>query len=94
MQDLLIKYGEILSIIAYFLPAVISLAVLFAVKKKWVWLSIPIVAIVDLIVWGEILIYNFGELRGIALIFLIPQILITTIISLSILEFDRRKKKS
>lgn len=93
MQDLLIRYGEILSIIAYFLPAVVSLVVLFVVKKKWIWLSIPIVASIDLIVWGEVLIYNFGELRGIALIFLVPQILITTIIALSILKFDKRKRK-
>lgn len=94
MQDLVIRYGKILSIIAYFLPAVLSLIVLFVVKRKWIWFSIPIVACVDLIVWGEVLIYNFGELRGIALIFLVPQILITTIIALSILKFDRRKKNS
>ncbi len=94
MTDLLIQYGDVLSIIAYFMPAIISLMILFVVKKKWIWLSIPIVVIIDLIVWGEALIYNLGELRGIALIFLVPQILITTIIALSILGFDRQKKKS
>lgn len=94
MTDLLMKYGEALSITAYFLPAVISLAVLFAVKKKWIWMSVPIVVIIDLIVFGDALIYNFGEFRSIALVFLIPQILITAIISSSILWFGIRKKKS
>ena len=90
MSDLLIQYGEIISITMYFAPAIISLIVLWFVNKKLIWLSVPITIAVDLIVfWGALTNYEFWQL---ALVFLIPQIIVVTGISLIVMHFHKKGK--
>ena len=89
MADLLSSYGDIITIIMYFAPAVISLVILGFMKKKLIWLSIPITIVADLIAfWDALTNYEFWQL---ALVFLIPQIIVVTIVSLSIMRFSKKK---
>jgi len=88
MSDLLLQYGEIIAIIMYFVPAIVSLFVFWFVNKKLIWLSIPITIAADLIAfWGALTNYEFWQL---ALIFLIPQIIVVTIITLIIMHFHKK----
>lgn len=91
MKDLLLSEG--FSVFIYFVPPIISLAVLFFLKRKLIWLSIPITIFVDLIFWGAaILDSSYG--RGLAKIFLIPQISGVAVISLLITYISKRRKKA
>ena len=88
MSDFLFQYGEIVAIIMYFLPALISLFVFWLVNKKLIWLSIPITIAADLIAfWGALTNYEFRQL---ALIFLVPQIIVVTIISVITVHLHRK----
>ena len=82
------EYSEAFAFLMYFAPAFISLAVLFFAKRKLIWLSIPITIIADLLAfWSALTYYEFWQL---ALLFLIPQIIIVTIISLIIMLIYRK----
>ena len=86
---MLMKYGEIITVTIYFTPAIISFIVLWVFNKKLIWLSIPITIAADMIAfWSALTNYEFREL---ALIFLIPQIIVVTIISLIIMHLDKKK---
>jgi hypothetical protein len=91
MFDIPIRYSEIFVIAMYFAPALISLTVLFFVKRKIIWLSIPITIIADLVAFWSGLVYY--ETRGIVLVFLIPQIIVVSIISVTITLIHRRRTK-
>ena len=67
------------SFVAYFLPPVISLIFFGKWKKSLAWASVLIVMAVDLLVWGKALGYNYGEFRGLILLFLIPQLTVTAV---------------
>ena len=91
MADFLMQYGEVFSIIMFFIPPILSMIILYFTKRNWIWMSIPITIVVDLLVWGKgIFELSYGR---VALIFLIPQVTIVTIISFVILYFGNRKKK-
>jgi len=91
MADFLMQYGEVFSIIMFFILPILSMLILYFTKRNWIWMSIPITIVVDLLVWGKG-IFELSHGR-VALIFLIPQVTIVTIISLVILYLENRKKK-
>ena len=89
MFDIPFEYGEAFTIIMYFAPALISLVVLWFANKKLSWIAIPITIIADLVAfWSALTNYEFWQL---ALVFLIPQIIVVTAISLIIMRIYRRK---
>jgi len=91
MSEFLFEYGGMITITMYFAPAIISLIVLWFVNKKLIWLSIPITIAADLITfWGALANYEFWR---IALIFLIPQMIVVTIVSLVIMYLHRKRVK-
>ena len=79
MFDIPFEYSEAFTFVMYLAPAIISLVVLGIVKRKFIWLSIPITIVADLIAFWSVLIYY--ESRGLALVFLIPQVFVVTAIS-------------
>jgi hypothetical protein len=89
MFDIPIQYSEIFVVAMYFVPALISLTVLFIVKRKMIWLSIPITIIADLVAFWNGLTYY--ESRGLVLLFLIPQIIFVSIISVTITLVHRKR---
>jgi hypothetical protein len=91
MTDFLMQYGEIFSIIMFFIPPILSVLILYFTKRNWIWLSIPITIVVDLLVWGKGIFESSHS--GIALAFLIPQVTVVAIISFVILYIERRRKK-
>ena len=90
MFDSRFLYGEAFSIIMYFAPAIISLVVLGLVKRNLIWMSIPITIIADLIAFWSVLAYY--ESRGVALVFLIPQIIVVAAISAFVLYKSKKHK--
>jgi hypothetical protein len=80
MTDFLMQYGEIFSIIMFFIPPILSVLILYFTKRNWIWLSIPITIVVDLLVWGKGIFESSHS--GIALAFLIPQVTVVAIISI------------
>jgi preprotein translocase subunit YajC len=91
MTDFLMQYGEIFSIIMFFIPPILSVIILYFTKRNWIWLSIPITIVVDLLIWGKGIFESSHS--GIALAFLIPQVTVVAIISFVILYIKRRRKK-
>ncbi|MCL2603661.1 MAG: hypothetical protein FWD90_04205 [Defluviitaleaceae bacterium] len=86
------EYSESFMIIMYFLPALVSLIVLLFAKRKLIWLAIPITITADLITfWGAITYY---ETRGLAFLFLIPQIIVVSIISLVIMLVHKKRLRT
>ena len=55
MNDYLLQYGEVFSIVMFFIPPVLFLTALYFIKRRWIWLAIPITIIVDLLVWGKVI---------------------------------------
>ena len=41
-DDFVIKYGDVISYIAYFIPPVLSLILFGRLKRKLVWMAVPI----------------------------------------------------
>lgn len=66
------QYGEMFSIIMFFITPILSVLILYFAKRNWIWLSIPITIVVDLLVWGKVIFESSHN--GIALVFLIPQV--------------------
>ena len=90
MTDFLMQYGEKFSIIMFFIPPILSVIILYFTKRNWIWLSIPVTIVVDLLVWGKG-IFELSHGR-IALVFLIPQVTVIAIISFMIFYLEKRKK--
>lgn len=90
MTDFLIQYGEIFSIIMFLIPPILSVLILYFTKRDWIWLSIPITIVVDLLIWGKA-IFELSHGR-VALVFLIPQVTVVTIISFITLYLEKRRK--
>ncbi len=91
MTDFLMQYGEMFSIIMFLVPPILSLLILYFAKRNWIWLSIPITIVIDLLVWGKGIVESSHG--GIALAFLIPQVTVTVIISYVIFYIDKRRKR-
>ena len=91
MTDFLFRYGEIISITVFFVPPILSVLILYFIKRNWIWLSIPITIVIDLLVWGKGIFESSHG--GIVLVFLIPQVTVVAIISVVILYIKRRRKK-
>lgn len=53
--------GELISILLYLLPPILSLSILCIVRRRMIWLAVPLTAVVDLLIWGRALLYNYGE---------------------------------
>ena len=85
--------GELISILLYLLPPTLLLSVPCIVRRRMIWLAVPLTAIVDLLIWGRALLYNYGEFRGIVLLFLLPQIAVTALIALLMLALGRHITK-
>lgn len=92
MTDFLMQYGEIFSIIMFFIPPILSVLILYFTKRNWIWLSIPITIVVDLLVLGKG-IFELPHGR-VAFVFLIPQVTVITIISFVILYLEKRRKRA
>lgn len=92
MSDFLMQYGEIFSIIMFFVPAILSMLIFYFTKRNWIWMSILITIVVDLLVWGKG-IFESSHV-GIALVFLIPQVTAVAIISFVILYLEKRRKRA
>jgi hypothetical protein len=92
MTDFLMQYGEKFSIIMFFIPPILSVLILYFTKRNWIWLSIPITIVVDLLVWGKG-IFELPHDR-VALVFLIPQVTVIAIISFVILYLEKRRKRA
>ena len=91
MIDFSIRYGEIFSIVMYLIPPLLSLLILFFANRKLIWLSVPITIIVDLLVWGKVILYP--AYIGLVLLFLVPQVIITATISFVVLYISKRRKQ-
>lgn len=87
MTAFIVENSELFSVLVYLLFPVLTLCALFLFCRRHLWLAVPIVAGVDLLVWGRALVYNYGEFRGIVLLFLLPQLLVTALIALLLLHF-------
>ena len=87
------QYGDLISILLYLLPPILLLSVLCIVRRRMIWLAVPLTAIVDLLIWGRALLYNYGEFRGIVLLFLLPQIAVTALIALLMYALGRQSTK-
>lgn len=92
MTDFLMQYGEVFSIIMFFIPPILSVLILYFIKQNWIWLSIPITIVIDLLVWGKGIFESSHG--GIALVFLIPQVTVVAIISFVILYLEKRRKRA
>ncbi len=92
MTDFLFRYGEIISITVFFVPPILSVLILYFIKRNWIWLSIPITIVIDLLVWGKGIFESSHG--GIVLVFLIPQVTVVAIISVVILYLEKRRKIS
>lgn len=92
MTDFLFRYGEIISIIMFSAPPILSMLILYFIKRNWIWLFIPITILIDLLVWGKGI---FDSSHGaIALVFLVPQIIVVAIISLLIFYLEKRRQRA
>ena len=92
MTDFLMQYGELFSIIMFFIPPILSALVFYFTKRNWIWLSIPITIVVDLLVWRKGIFESSHG--GVALVFLIPQVTVIAIISFVILYLEKRRKSA
>jgi hypothetical protein len=89
MFDIPIEYSELFTIIMYFAPAIISLVVLGIKNRRFIWIAIPITIIADLIAYWRVLVYY--ETRQLALMFLIPQVVVVTIIAFVVMLIHKKR---
>ena len=78
------EYTKAFTIIMYFAPAIISLIAFYFLKRKLIWLTVPITAIFDVIAFWDVILYY--ESRMLSMIFLIPQLIIVGVISFFIMR--------
>ena len=76
--------SEAFSIFMFFVPPIVTLLVLYLIRKKLIWVSIPVTILIDALFWGPA-IMEAGSYGGVALIFLISQVIVVTLISLLIM---------
>lgn len=91
MNDFLMQYGEVFSVVMFFVPPILCLWALYFIKRRWIWLAVPVTIGVDLLVWGKGLFES--PHGGVAIVFLIPQIIVVAVISFAILVLENRKLK-
>lgn len=92
MRDVLLQYGDLISIIMFFIPPILSALIFYFAKRNWIWLSIPITIVVDLLVWGEVIFKSSHG--GVAIVLLIPQVIVVATISFVILYLNKRRKRA
>ena len=80
-------------IISYF-PPILSLLILYFIKRDRLYISVPITALIDVIYWGFIILNGTAYLRD-AFIFTVPKWIYLLMISFAIMAVDRilNKKK-
>ena len=83
--------SETMTVILYFGVPIISLLLIFFANRKYILFSAFLTAIIDVFVWKDVFMHNHGELRGVLMLFLVPQIIAVFIISLLIFKFCRNK---
>lgn len=74
---------EAFSVCMFLLPPLAALVILFFTRRTLTWLSVPITIGVDALFWGSAIIHG-GSYGAIALVFLVPQVLVVTGISIFI----------
>lgn len=84
--------SEIFSVLAFLVPPIASLLAFYLWKRRWICWSIVITIGVDLFVWGSA-IWSSSYARGLAMIFLIPQIVVVTLVSLAIWRKTQKNKE-
>lgn len=86
------EYTTTFAVIMYFVPAIISLLAFFFLKKKFIWLAVPITALFDVIAFWDVITYY--ESQMLSMIFLIPQLIIVGAISFLVFWRNRKKKRA
>ena len=82
--------SEAFSIFMFFVPPIAALIALFWIRRKLIWVSIPITVLIDGVIWGTA-ITGGGSHGKIALVFLIPQVIVVILISLFIMWREKRR---
>lgn len=80
--------SEGFSIFMFLAPPVAALLALYFMKKKLIWLSVPITLLTDALLWGPAMT-KAGSYGGVLLVFLIPQVMVVTLISLLVIRRTR-----
>ena len=82
--------SESFSMFMFFVPPLVAaLLILYFIRKKLVWVAIPITLLLDFLIWGPA-IAKAGSYGGAALIFLIPQVIVVTLMSLLIMRSAKK----
>ena len=89
MMEFIYRYNVELAWIVYFACAIIPLVVIWFMNKKRIWLAIPITIGISFINFGGMLLHS--QTRSFILTLLIPQIIVVTIVSLTIMYLHRKK---
>ena len=84
--------SEFFSMFMFFVPPIAALLVLYFIRRKLVWVAIPFTVLLDALFWGPA-IAKAGSYGGTALIFLIPQVIVVTLISLLIMRSAKKAAK-
>lgn len=84
--------SEIFSMFMFFVPPITALLVLYFIRKKLVWIAIPITLLLDTLFWGPA-IAKAGSYGGTALMFLIPRVIVVMLISLLIMRKAKKAAK-
>ncbi len=85
--------SPIFVIIMFYGPPVLSLLILFFIKRNCLYLSVPITAIIDMLFWGYTII-NGGSYAKLVFVFLIPKWVFLLIISFVIMTVDKILNKN
>ena len=85
------QMSEVFSVLAFLVPPIVSLLAFYWWKRRCICWSIAITAVVDALVWGSA-ICSSSYARGLAMIFLIPQIVVVTLVSLMIWKKAQKLK--
>lgn len=80
------------AITMFFLPPLVSLVLLYLLKRERIWLSVPITLAADLLVWGPAVLHG-GSHGTLAWVFLLPQLLIVALLSLLALRAGKKSGK-
>lgn len=63
----------------------------FLIKRRYVWLSIPLTATIELMVrWGD---FTYYESRGLLMFFTAVQLAVMAVVILSLKFIDAKRKK-
>jgi hypothetical protein len=89
MFDIPVEHSELFTVVMYFAPAIISLVSFGIIKRKLIWIAIPITVVADLIAFWSVLT-NY-ETRQLALVFLVPQIFIVSVIAFVVMYIHKKR---